>query len=170
VLVTLVPVRVVCDPPVPHKTCEACVGSEFITKLLPVTVRVKPAPPATAQLGDIEATAGRGFPAGLMMNATGFESPFVPAPEWGLSVLTDAVPGLATSDAGTVAVAVVPRTLPLLSVSNVVARVCPFHCTTVLATNPLPTTVNVNWGLPAVTFAGDSELIVPPVGTWNVFP
>jgi hypothetical protein len=79
-----------------------------------------------------------------MMNATGFESPFVPAPECGLSVFTDALPGFVTSEAGTVAVADVPRTLPPLSVSNFVARVCPFHCITVLATNPEPVTVNVN--------------------------
>jgi hypothetical protein len=112
--------------------------------LVPVTVRENPALPATAQLGEIADMVGTGFPAGLMVNATGFESPLVPEPECGLSVLTNAVPGLATSDAGTVAVAVVPTTLPLLSVSNCVAMVCPFHCTTVLATNPLPTTVSVN--------------------------
>jgi hypothetical protein len=99
------------------------------------------------------------------MNATEFESPLVPAPECGLSVLTNAVPALATSDAGTEALALVPSTLPLLSVGNVVVRVCPFHCTTVLATNPLPLTVSVNCGLPAVTLAGESEVIVPPVGT-----
>jgi hypothetical protein len=130
--------------------------------LLPVTVRENPALPATAQLGDIADMLGTGFPAGLMRNATEFESPLVPAPECGLSVFTNAVPDLATSDAGTVAV---PRTLPLLSVSNVVVSVCPFHCTTVLATNPLPLTVSVNCGLPAVTLAGESEVMVPPVGT-----
>jgi hypothetical protein len=95
-----------------------------------------------AQLGDIEEIAGRGFPGGLMMNATGFESPLVPAPECGLSVFTKAVPALATSDAGTVAV--IPVTFPLVSVVTTVAIVWLFHWTTVLATNPVPTTVNVN--------------------------
>jgi hypothetical protein len=165
-LLTLV-VNVLCAPPAPapHKTCEACAATAFTTKLLPVTVRESPALPATAQLGEIADMVGTGFPAGLMRNATEFESPLVPAPECGLSVLTNAVPDLATSDAGTVAVALVPRTFPLLSVSNVVARACPFHCTTVLATSPLPVTVSVNCGLPAVTLAGESAVMVPPVGT-----
>src|SRR5216683_4980391 len=159
---------VVCVPPAPHRTWEACVGSAFIPKLVPVTVRVNAAPPATVQLGDMEDTAGSGFPGGLMMKASGFESPFVPAPECGLSVLTKAVPGLATSEAGTVAV--IPITLPPLSVCTWVAMVPPFHCTTVLATNTPPTTVSVNWGLPAVMFAGEREVMVAPVGTWNVLP
>src|SRR5258708_31413666 len=107
---------------------------------------------------------GTGFPAGLIRNATEFESPLVPAPECGLSVFTNAVPDLATSDAGTVAVALVPRTLPLLSVSNVVVSVCPFHCPTVLATHPLPLTVSLNWRLPAITLSGESAGMGPPQG------
>jgi hypothetical protein len=110
--------------------------------LLPATVNVNAALPATVQVGEIEETVGNGFPGGLMMNATGFESPLVPAPECGLSVFTNAVPGLATSDAGTVAV--IPVTFPLASVVTTVAIVWLFHWTTVLATNPLPVTVNVN--------------------------
>jgi hypothetical protein len=161
-------VSVVCVPPAPHKTCEPPDGSDVGRKLLPVTVRVNATPPATAQLGDWEDTAGSGLPGGLMMNASEFESPFIPAPEKGLSVWTKAVPGLATSDAGTVAV--MPMTLPALSVCNWVAIVPPFHCTTVLATNPPPTTVSVNCGLPAVVLAGESEVMDAPVGTWNVFP
>ena len=149
-------------------TCDPPEGSDVGRKLLPATVNVNAALPASVQVGEIEETVGNGFPGGLMMNATGFESPFVPAPECGLSVFTKAVPALATSDAGTVAV--IPVTLPLVSVVTTVAIVWLFHCTTVLATNPAPTTVSVNCALPAVTFAGDSELIVPPVGTWNVFP
>jgi hypothetical protein len=136
--------------------------------LLPATVNVNAALPASVQVGEIEETVGNGFPSGLIMNATGFESPFVPAPECGLNVFTKAVPGLATSAAGTVAVT--PVTFPLVSVVTWVTIVWLFHCTTVLATNPVPTTVKVNCGLPAVIFAGDSEPIVPPVGTWNVFP
>jgi hypothetical protein len=137
---------VVCVPAVPaaHSTCELVKGSDVETKFVPVTVSVNAALPATAQLGEIEEIVGSGFPAGVMMNAIEFESPFVPAPECGLSVFTVAVPAVATRDAGTVAVALVPRTLPLVSVSNVVARACPFHCTTVFAINPLPTTVSVN--------------------------
>src|SRR6266851_4246602 len=77
-------------------------------------------------------------------------------------------PWLATSDAGTVAV--MPVMFPALSVCTWVAMVPPFHCTTVLATNTPPTTVSVNCGLPAVAFAGESEVMVAPVGTWNVLP
>src|SRR4030088_1687742 len=118
----------VCVAPAPHKTCEPPDGSDVGRKLLPVTVRENAAPPATAQAGDKLDTAGSGFPGGLMMNASGLESPLVPAPECGCSVLTKAVPGLATSEAGTVAV--IPRTLLLASVCTCVAIVCPFHCTT----------------------------------------
>jgi hypothetical protein len=170
-LLTLVPLNVVCVPPALHNTCEACVGLEFITKLVPVTVKENAALPATAQVGDNEETVGTGFPGGLMMNAIGFESPLVPAPECGLSVLTNAVPALATRDAGTVAV--IPMTLPPLSVCSCVGIVPPFHCTTVLATNPVPgagMTVKVKLGLPAAILAGDSAVMVAPVGTWNVFP
>jgi hypothetical protein len=91
--------------------------------LLPVTVNVNAGPPATAQAGDKDETVGKGFPGGLMMKATGLDSPLVPAPECGLRVFTNAVPGLVTSDAGTVAVARLPKMLPALSVANVVARV-----------------------------------------------
>jgi hypothetical protein len=164
-------VNVVCVPPALHKTCEACVGSELITKFVPVTVRENPEPPATAQIGDREETVGIGFPGGLIMNAMGFESPLVPAPECGLSVLTKAVPGLATRDAGTVAV--IPMMLPPLSVCSWVAIVPPFHCTTVLATKTVPgagITVRVKLEFPAVILAGESAAMVAPVGTWNVFP
>src|SRR5258708_32031098 len=97
---------------------------------------------------------GTGFPAGLIRNATEFESPLVPAPECGLSVFTNAVPDLATSDAGPVAGALVPMTVALLSLSNVGGSPCPFHSPTVLATNPLPLTVSVNSARPAGTLVG----------------
>jgi len=112
---------VVCVPKELHMTCDPPEGSDVGRKLLPATVNVNAALPASVQVGEIEETDGNGFPGGLMMNATGFESPFVPAPECGLSVFTKAVPALATSDAGTVAV--IPVTLPLVSVVTTVAIV-----------------------------------------------
>jgi hypothetical protein len=116
----------------------------------------------------MDEAVGSGFPGGVTMNASGFESPLVPAPECGLNVLTNDVPCLATRDAGTSAV--IPVTFPLVSVTTWVVSVCPFHCTTVLATNPPPMTVKVKPGLPAGTLLGESEVMVAPVGTWNVFP
>src|SRR5690348_3613265 len=156
---------IVCEPPAPHKACDPPEGSDVGRKLLPAIVNVNAGPPAVVQLGDKEETVGNGFPGGLMINATGFESPLVPAPECGLRVFTNAVPGLATSDAGTVAVARLPKMLPAVSVAKVVARVWPFHCTTVLATKPAPLTVNVKSELPALIVEGDRERMVPPVGT-----
>src|SRR5260370_39530043 len=140
----------VCVPPAParHKTCEPPDGSDAGRKLLPITVNVNAAPPATVQLGDMEDTAGSGFPGGLMMNASGFESPFVPAPECGLSVLTKAVPGLATSEAGTVAV--IPITFPPLSGCTLGGTGPPFHLTTTLGTRTPPPTGSGDWGPPAI--------------------
>src|SRR5260370_34037672 len=138
---------VFCVPPVVQCTCEPPEGSDAGRKLLPVTVNVNAPPPATAHVGDIEVTVGTGFPGGVMMKGSGLESPFIPAPENGLSVLTKTVPGLATSAALTVAV--IPRTVPELSVCTCVGIEAPLHCTTVLATNPPPFTVTVNRGLPA---------------------
>ena len=147
----------------------AAFGSAAVgKKLLPLRVRVNDGLCAATCDGVMELSVGTGLGAGFTINAREFERPLVPAPECGLSVFTNAVPALATRAAGTVAV--IPVTFPLLSVVTTVAIVWLFHCTTVLATNPAPTTVRVNCGLPAVTFAGDSELMVPPVGTWNVFP
>jgi hypothetical protein len=75
-----------------------------------LTVRVNEGLPAAAVVGEIEVTAGTGFPGGLMINDKVFDSPLFPVPEKGFSVLTVAVPGLAINAAATVAV-----TLPALT-------------------------------------------------------
>ena len=85
-------------------------------KRSPLIVKAKPGLPAAVREGVIEAIDGTGLGGGLMMRATELERPLVPAPECGLRVLTKAVPGVATRAAGTVAV--MPVTLPELSVSN----------------------------------------------------
>lgn len=51
--------------------------------------------------------------------------------------------------------------------ANVVARLEPFHCTVVAETNPVPVTVNVKAGPPAIAEVGESELtcgggLLPP--------
>jgi hypothetical protein len=60
-----------------------------------------------------------------MMKATGLERPLSWEPEWGLTVLTVALPGVAVSAAGTTAVRF--KMLLLASVTTVVARFLPFH-------------------------------------------
>ena len=64
-----------------------------------------------------------------------------------------AVPAVAMSEAGTVAV-----TLVLLT--NVVVRLAPFHFTTLPCTKLVPFTVRVNCGPPAVALLGESEVAV----------
>ena len=56
-----------------------------------------------------------------MLNASVFESPFCPVPDCAVSVLINAVPGLASRSAGTVAVTVV------VSMTCDVVSFFPFH-------------------------------------------
>ncbi len=67
-------------------------------KLLPLTVRVKPAPPAVALEGESELSAGAGL---LMVNVSALE---VPPPGAGLKTVTCAVPPVAISPAAIEAV------------------------------------------------------------------
>src|SRR5258707_2464621 len=114
---------VFCVRPVVRCTCDPPEVSDAGRKLLPVTVSVNAPPPATAHVGDIDVTVGTGFPGGLMMKGNGLESPFIPAPENGLSVLTKTAPGLAISAALTVEV--IPSTMPELSVGTCAVFVVP---------------------------------------------
>src|SRR6202040_1050772 len=95
-------------------------------KLVPTTVMVTEAfvqliPQAGAVPGVTDVSVGTGFGAPKMLNASVFESPFCPVPDWVVRVLTNAVPGLASRVAGTVAVSVV------VSTNAEVANFCPFH-------------------------------------------
>src|SRR5919108_5503681 len=67
----------------------------------------------------------------------------------GLTTRTLAVPTLAMSLAGMLAVS-------RMSLTNVVDRALPFHCTVEPATKPPPSTVSVNAGLPALACRGVS--------------
>ena len=98
-------------------------------------------------------SVGTGLGGGLIIKVTGFDRPLLPAPEKGFCVITVAVPGLATSAAGTTAVTL--STLPEVSVVTVVFSFCPFHSTKVLATNPAPLIVSVKSGLPALILEGE---------------
>ena len=77
----------------------------------------------------------------------------VPPPGAGLKTATPAVPTEVKSAAGIVAVNCVALT-------NVVARVEPFHRTVAPETKPAPVTVKVKAGDPAVTVMVDSPVIV----------
>jgi hypothetical protein len=72
--------------------------TEFATKLAPLTVNVKVAPPTVAPVGATDATVGAGL---LMGNVAGAD---VPPPGAGLMTVMLAEPELATSLAGTWAV------------------------------------------------------------------
>ncbi len=135
-------------------------------KLLPFTVSVKDGAPAVAEVGDIEVTVGTGLGAGLTRKVRVLERPLLPEPENGLRVLMKTAPGLAISEAATVAVTVVTLT-------KAVGMVLPFHWTTVCGTNPWPMelrTVSVKAAPPAFASLGARELIGAPVGVWKVLP
>jgi hypothetical protein len=68
------------------------------TKFDPLTVSVKAGPPAVALLGEIELIAGTGL---LMVNVIALD---VPPPGGAFTTVTEAVPAVLMSDAGTVAV------------------------------------------------------------------
>jgi len=84
-----------------------------------------------------------------IVNVCAFE---VPPPGAGFTTVIDAVPAVATSEAGTVAWSCVDET-------NVVVRPEPFQFTVAPETNLLPFTVSVNPVLPAVTHVGLIELV-----------
>src|SRR6202140_4170086 len=93
-------------------TWEACAGSEFARKFVPVNVMLSVCDGevlAGEVFGLMLVRPGSGFGGGLMMKAMGLERPFWPAPEAGLRVMIVATPGFATSGAGTGAGTGVPR-------------------------------------------------------------
>src|SRR5207302_1465241 len=110
---------------------------------LPFTVSVNAGSPATAPVGLSVVTAGAGFGA----TTTKFTIGSAPRREEGDTTVTVAVPALAMSAAEIGAVNWVPLT-------NVVVRAEPFHRTTELAMNPLPFTVSVKPGSPAMAPVG----------------
>jgi hypothetical protein len=69
-----------------------------VTKFVPVTVSVNAAPPAGALEGESEVAVGAGL---LMVKVSAFD---VPPPGEAFSTVTEAVPAVAMSAAGTVAV------------------------------------------------------------------
>jgi hypothetical protein len=80
-----------------------------------------------------------------------------PPPELGLTTVTEAVPGLATSEERTAA-------FSWDSLTNVVARALPFHFTTEPETNPEPLTVKMNPAAPGLTASGTSGWLISGTG------
>jgi hypothetical protein len=119
--------------------------TEVERKFVPVTVRVKAAPPAVALEGDSEVAPGFGL---LMVKVNPLE---VPPPGVGFTTVTVAVPAVAMSLAGTEAFNCVPLTY--LVVSPVA-----FHWTVELETKFVPVTVRVKAAPPAVALEGESEV------------
>jgi hypothetical protein len=122
---------------------------ESEVKFAPVTVNVKPAPPATAELGFRDATVGEGLP-------TVKVSPLeVPPPGVGVETVTVAVPLAAMS-------ALVICACSWVLDTKVVGRALPFHCTAEREVKFVPLTASVKLALPAGAELG---LIDAAVGT-----
>ena len=130
-------------------------------KLLPFTVNVNAALPATAVFGLIEVATGTGLliTTGLIVK---FSKPLVPPPGPGVYTEIVAVPAVAILTAGITAVNCVE--LP-----KVVANAIPFQLMTEPFMNPVPVTVSVNAELPVTAEVGDIDmitgtglLVVPP--------
>ena len=114
------------------------------TKFVPFTVSVKPELPASVDVGEIEVVVGIGL---LIVNVCAAE---VPPPGAGVTTVTDTVPAIAMSVAGTIAVNVV-------LVTNVVESGDPFQSAVEEAKKLDPLSVNVNCAPPAVVDVGLME-------------
>jgi hypothetical protein len=121
--------------------------TEVGTKLVPLTVSVKPAPPAVAPFGLSEVMVG----AGLFI-ANG-EFPDVPPPGGGFVTVTLIEPAVTRSPAVIAAVTCVALT-------NVVVLGFPLKFTTEPEINFVPFTVNVNPAPPTIALAGERVVIV----------
>src|SRR6202047_5294195 len=118
--------------------------AEPLTKLLPVTVSVNAGPPAVAEVCESDVRMETGL---LIVKVTVLD---VPPPGVGLNTVTEAVPGLVMSPAGTVAVSCV-------ALINVVVNATPFHRTIAPLTKLVPVTISVNAGPPAVAEVCESD-------------
>ncbi len=117
--------------------------AEVETKPVPFTVRVNPAAPAVALVGEMVVIAGTGFTPETT-NTAGAEVP----PPAGLVTVTLTLPAVAMSEARMAAVSCVALT-------NVVTRGVPLKLTVAPLTKPAPFTVRVNAPLPAAALVGE---------------
>jgi hypothetical protein len=115
-----------------------------LTKFVPFTVSVNPAPPATAVPGEMPDMDGTAV---VIVKLAEFE-----APPPGACTVTVAVPETVIRLAGTAALNCVADT-------NVVLSAEPFHCTLSPLTKFVPLTVSVNPAPPATAVPGDRPVI-----------
>src|SRR5882672_2908569 len=120
--------------------------TEAGTNPVPVTVSVKPAPPAVAPLGLSEVIAGAGL---FTVND---EFPEAPPPGVGFVTMTLKLPAVAMS-AGTIAA------VTCVALTNVVVLVLPLKPTTAPGTKFDPFTVNVKPAPPAIALDGERAVI-----------
>src|SRR5262249_27447402 len=109
-----------------------------LTKLVPVTVKLKAALPACAAFGFELASGGVGLGC-VIVKVAGLDEP---PPGAGLRTTMETVPALATSLAGTWIVSVV-------ALIKLVSRSAPFHQTEEALRKPVPVIVSVKLALPA---------------------
>jgi hypothetical protein len=119
---------------------------DVLTKLVPFTVNVNPAEPATILFGESVVTVGTGFGAAAILKLIAFD---VPPPGVGFVTVTGGVLTVVMSLARIAAVNCVALT-------NVVTRPAPLKFTTEFETNPVPVTVNVNAPVLTVVPVGES--------------
>jgi hypothetical protein len=115
-------------------------------KFVPLTVSVKPAPPAVTPFGLSDVIVGAGL---LIANG---EFPDVPPPGAGLATVTLTAPAVRISPAVIAAVIWVALT-------NVVALGFPLKLTTELEMKFVPFTVNVKGAPPTIALAGERDVI-----------
>src|SRR5205823_1929975 len=94
--------------------------TELVTRFVPVTLSVKPGPPAVAEVGVNPVDVGTGLLAAVIANVCGLD---VPPPGAGLKIVTCAVPAAAMPAAAIAAVSCVVE-------AYVVGRSVPFQRTT----------------------------------------
>ncbi len=124
--------------------------TEFATKPVPFTVKLNPAPPAVALVGEMLVIVGTGL---FTMKLTAFD---VPPP--GLLTVTLTLPTVAMSEARMAAVTCVALT-------KVVTRALPPKLTTEFATKFVPFTVKSNPAPPAVALVGEMVVMLGPWAT-----
>src|SRR5260370_2204543 len=94
----LATVNLVCVPPILQFTWEACVGSEFERKFVPVSVMLSVCDAevlAGEVFGLMLVRVGVGFGGGVMMKAMGLEGAFFSLAEGGFKMAAGAPPRLA---------------------------------------------------------------------------
>lgn len=127
------------------------------TKFLPVTVNVKPNPPAKAPVGESEVISGTELELALIVKGSGR---VVPPPGCGVDTCTWATPPSWTSVAGTETLSVVELMKTVDARAGLLGdvRIWPFHSMVDEGVKDFPVTVSVKVGWPAWMLFGERAL------------